>query len=360
MALRGKEVMQDIIFESTDLIIDSLLVTPIGICLNFYEESNNFVFVRFNGDKIKLYNNGNLTVMDAAMQTDFTSNGFFPKSGKSLEFTVNGKSRMARGEMGEPAVILVNGEVANLNSAIKEGDEINVTESTAGAPAKMTVGELPEYKSIIKVNISGTVVEMPKFATVNGELQSEYYEIASGDEIAILDYYTVEQVIRFLDLDPTNKLFKVNNMNAAMDTKVYENFSVTWEEGLPEHFADYVKATEEDEEEETAEPDEDNSGNEVVTKKDVTDKADSTNDTETTGDAEAASVDNTPKSFYVTANGIPVKLSGKSEYVYVDIFDYISFDRTKARGNLVTRINGRTAVYMEELHEGDALEVYWE
>jgi len=346
VALRGKEVMQDIVFENTDLMIDSLLVTPIGICLNFYEESNNFVFVRFNDDKIKLYNNGSLTVMDAALQTDFTSNGFFPKSGKALDFTVNGKARMARGEMGEPAIILVNGSLANLNSPIKEGDEISVTESTAGEPAHLIISELPDYKSIIKVNISGTLVEMPKFASVNGQLQSEYYEIQSGDNIEILDYYTVEQIIRFLDIDLSkNYLFRVNNVKADMTTRVYENFTVTWDEELPEHLSDYNPDTSQNIEAED-------------TKKGS--ESSSQSDTQTVIDSDSDPAPLLAKDIYVTANGVPVKLTGKSSYVYVDIFDYIAFDRTKARGNLVTRLNGRAAIYMEELHEGDALEVFWE
>ena len=47
VALRGEEVMQQIVFEE-DIKKDSLLVTPIGICLNFYEQSNNFIYVSFN------------------------------------------------------------------------------------------------------------------------------------------------------------------------------------------------------------------------------------------------------------------------------------------------------------------------
>ena len=41
--------------------------------------------------------------MDAAMQTDFASADLFPKSGKELTFTVNGKTRFVRGDMGDAA-----------------------------------------------------------------------------------------------------------------------------------------------------------------------------------------------------------------------------------------------------------------
>ncbi len=53
-------------------------------------------------------------------------------------------------------------------------------------------------------------------------------------------------------------------------------------------------------------------------------------------------------------------MTGKGQYVFVDIFDYINFDRSKARGLLVTKINGRSAMYMEEIHDGDVIEIYWD
>ncbi len=53
-------------------------------------------------------------------------------------------------------------------------------------------------------------------------------------------------------------------------------------------------------------------------------------------------------------------LKNKNRYVFVDVFDEIDFDRTKSKGTLITTINGRNAEYMEELHEGDMIQVYWE
>ncbi|MCR4756002.1 MAG: rod shape-determining protein [Lachnospiraceae bacterium] len=332
VALRGKEVMQDIIFENTELNIDSLLVTPIGICLNYYEESNNFIFVNFNGSKVKLYNNNNLSVMDAAMQTEFQGGGFFPKSGPELEFTINGNKRLIRGKMGEAAVIKVNGTVANLHSPIKENDIIEVQESTAGEAAHMTIGELPEYKSILTVNVNGNNVDLPKYASVGGELQSEYYDIQNGDVIEILDYYTVAQIEKFMDITVApDSVCMVNNAPADDDTKVYENFSVSWEvtDGTFDSSA-YVAT---------------NYVEEVI----------ETKDEEEEPKAAAPTVEIT-----VTVNDKPVNLKGKNKYVFVDVFDEIDFDRTRAKGTLITTINGHNAEYMEELHGGETIEIYWE
>lgn len=229
VAVRGEEVMLNIEFLEEDARKDSLMVTPIGICLSFYEQSNNFIFVYFNDQRVKIYDNSKAAVVDAAMQAEFASDGLFPKRGKELNFTVNGKPRIVRGEPGEAAQITVNGNEADIYTQIHANDQIRVVESTAGEPAKMTLGQLPEFGSRMWVEVNEKKIDLPKFASVNGELQSAYYEIQENDEIEILGYYTVRQISEFMDVViDWNMNIYVNNKIADMDTKVYENFSVIW------------------------------------------------------------------------------------------------------------------------------------
>ena len=326
VALRGEEVMQQIVFEE-EVVKDSLLVTPIGICLNFYEQSNNFIFVNFNETRIKIYDNNKLTVADAAMQAQFPNDGLFPKRGSALNFTVNGKQKMARGQLGETAVITVNGEPADINTPIHANDMIKVVESTAGEPGHMTIGELPEITETLGIFVNEKKVEVPRFASVGKVLQSGYYEIQEGDEIEILNYYTVSQIVEFMDviLDPHMNVY-VNNMLADQDTPVYENFSVVWTlENIPNSTDTYLNSEDAYPEAEDACPE----------AKDE-------------------------KMLHLMVNQQPVTLKGKSEYVFVDVFEEIDFDLTKPKGKgIVTNLNGRPAQYMEPLHEGDIIEIYW-
>ena len=326
VALRGEEVMQQIVFEE-EVVKDSLLVTPIGICLNFYEQSNNFIFVNFNETRIKIYDNNKLTVADAAMQAQYPNDGLFPKRGSALNFTVNGKQKMARGQLGETAVITVNGEPADINTPIHANDVIKVVESTAGEPGHMTIGELPEITETLGIFVNEKKVEVPRFASVGKVLQSGYYEIQEGDEIEILNYYTVSQIVEFMDviLDPHMNVY-VNNMLADQDTPVYENFSVVWTlENIPNSTDTYLNSEDAYPEAEDAYPE----------AKDE-------------------------KLLHLMVNQQPVTLKGKSEYVFVDVFEEINFDLTKPKGKgIVTNLNGRPAQYMEPLHEGDIIEIYW-
>ncbi len=365
VAVRGEEVMQKIEFLEENVKKDSLLVTPIGICLSFYEQSNNFIFVDFNGERVKLYDNNMLSVADAAIQAEFPNEGLFPRRGKELNFTVGGKARIVRGQLGEAAVIRVNGEAADIHTPIHGGDKIEVIASTAGEPAAMELGALNEFGDVISVIVNEKRIELPKFASVNGELQSKFYDVKENDVIELLNYYTVRQIADFMDVIIDKKMnLYVNNKLANMDTFVYENFSVIWTmETLK--LSDVDRDLEEGGEERY---DEENAGEGAYV-------SDPYEDAEAAGEEQAAektsgqvplSSESAPMQaaestvIAVIVNGKPVALTGKSAYVYVDVFSYIDFDLSKPQGSaVITMLNGREAKYMEPLQNGDTVEIYW-
>lgn len=399
VAVRGEEVMMNIEFLDQAAQRDSLMVTPIGICLSFYEQSNNFIFVYFNEQRIKIYDNNKVAVVDAAMQAEFPNDGLFPKRGKELNYFVNGKQRITRGELGEAAVITVNGNEADIYAPIHANDQIKVVESTAGEPAKLDINQLPEFGSTMRVEVNDKKIDLPKFASVNDELQSGYYSIQENDSIEILSYYTVRQIAEFMDVIINQEMnIYVNNKLADMDTKVYENFSVIWTmetlqlsdmdkydqevsyADLPEDDGTYVKKEERqsamDSASEAADvkqmtpiaEGQEESGGEVqnqTVSDNIAQEQTSYGTTldamsQTVENAGAATVGNIPLSIHVTVNGQEIQLTGKTQYVFVDVFQYIDFDLSKPKGSgIVTKLNGREAQYMENIRSGDVIEIYW-
>ena len=366
VAIRGKEVMQTIVFEDTEMEQNSLLVTPIGICLDFYKENHNFIFVSFNDTSVKLYNNDKMTIMDVAVQADYPSSDLFPKSGKQLSFTVNGKPRFVRGEMGEGAIIALNGEPANLYSPVKENDIVRVLESTAGAPGKMKLEKLPEFKSTFHVFVNGQRVTLPKFPSVNGNIITTSYDIQEGDDIVFLDYVTVDHIRTTMDINVAEDVVcMVNNKEADKDTKVYENFEVVFKilEKPVEEPVTYEDLLDDASENDLIETAEDNT---PVTQKADTSSVEKEQKTESktevkeeSSEEEKPVVPTEPVTIYVMVNGSPVKMSGKPKYVFVDVFNFINFDLSKPQGAIVTTVNGHDANYMEELHDKDIIEIYW-
>ena len=382
VAIRGQEVMQSICFELENARKDSMMVTPIGICLSYYEQSNNFIFVEFNGVRIKLYDNGRLTVADAAIQSQFPNDNLFPKRGKALTFNVNGKTRIVRGLLGEAAVITVNDVPAYMYTQVHNGDKIEVTASTSGEEASMELGRLPELAEQLHIFVNGAKINLPKTATVNGNRENEFYNIKEADDIQIHNFYSVEEIATLLDMPLGNKIL-VNDTPAKADTKVYETFTVSWSTEEPVAEAD--DSEEEDEEIERGDEEiesEEAKSEEVSVQPNQADKnienaAIEKNDIENT-DAETAVAENekadsetaaeasieeqkpAPQQIIVIVNRQAVTLSGKSSYVFVDVFDHIDFDLKQSAGRfIVTTLNGRPAEYMEALNDGDIIEIYW-
>lgn len=341
VALRGEEVLTQVDFCVTDFKKDSLYVTPVGICINYYTQKNNFIFVQVNGERIKLYDNNRLTVIDALLQAGYPNDMLFPRRGKELNYTVNGKARLQRGTAGEAAVITVNGRETSMNSSIEQNDKIEVRESTIGSDGVITIGQLDEFKSVVNFVVNGKNVSCPKFAYVNGSLQSEYYEIQENDAVLMENFYTVQQLFEFLDIDITELSVYVNNVPADSDTKVYENFVVE----TRSMFSDLK---------------------EEITEKTVAEEPDTPQWTEKTaqdtdGELPLTQPEKQIKDIHVLVNDTPVKLSGKQDYQVVDVFLFYEFDLSTPKGTaVVTRVNQEKVDYSSPVHEGDIIEIYWE
>lgn len=354
VAVRGEQVMQQIEFVKSDLEINSLLVTPIGICLSFYEQNNNFIYVTFNDKRVKLYENSNLAVIDAAMQAQFANEDLFPKRGTQLQYTVNGVVRLTRGEQGESAQIFINGKEADIHTKIKGNDIIQVISSTKGADAKREIGQLPEYGATMEFTVQGQKISVPKFVLVNGTMESAYYEIKQDDKIEFVNFYTVEQILQFMDIVPEfgSQLY-VNHYKANMDTPVYENFTVEWDADSIDYLSDEEATGSEEPIAQDAVKEQDTAQHTITAEE----TGEETGAEETTSEPVKQTV---PFPIHVVVNKEPVTMAGKTSYVYVDVFDYIKFDLRKAQGRaVVTTLNGREAQYLEELHEGDIIEIYW-
>lgn len=385
VALRGEEVLGAITFPE-DVKKDPMLVTPIGICLNYYEQKNNFIFVQVNGERVKLYDNSKLTIVDAALSVGFPNDGLFPKRGMALEFFVNERKRMVRGGEGEAAVILLNGRTAGINTPIEANDIIEITASTAGEAAHMMIGELAEYKKSIEFLVNGKRIICPKFVRANGQLVSEYYDIHADDQLEIQDYYTLRQLLDFMDVMYQDGIL-VNHVPAGEEEKIYDKFSVDFdfssgakraESTAPEnHVSSDLTLSVGKEQEGALERDFSFSDEEASSReqdfskenltKEISDKEVSLPET-SAGQSTTQGIsvrESGPQEadtdLRINVNATPVVLKGKTEYRVVDILDFYDFDVKTAHGNrVVIKVNGTPCNFSTKLSRGDYVELYWE
>ena len=334
VALRGEEVMKSVEFDQKDIKKDPLLVTPIGICLNYYEQTNSFIMIKLNGERMKIYDNGHVRIIDAAIQAGFTTDELFPRRAKEIRYKFDGEERMILGDAGDGAVIRMNGEPAALNSKLRQSADIVIEPSTAGEEAKKTLSELPGLSNAsLEFKINGQTIRCPKYFEVNGVIEPGSYEIKEGDVIESRNYYTVSQIAEFMDvvISEDNEIL-VNRVPASLDTLVYENFNVEWTIGGYDRNEDAGS---------------DETGDERV------------EDSETAAPkAEEKMKLSIP--IHVTVNDTPITMTGSEEYIFSDIWNYYEFNPNEGNGRSVeTRVNGEKAGLAAPIHDGDKIEVFW-
>ncbi|MBO5623436.1 MAG: cell division protein FtsA, partial [Butyrivibrio sp.] len=237
-----------------------------------------------------------------------------------------------------------------------------------GAPGKATIENIPEFKTKFNVNVNGKNIEASRYATVNGETQTGFYDIKQGDEVKVLDYNTAAQIAELMDITITeNTVIIVNNERGDLNTPVYENFKIEFkdqEEMLLDYYSDLPDADEiaisQANEESYSSSDDDirilEGEDGRLTLENISEE-----DLEKLHKQEQEPVRNIlARDLHVFVNNEEITLHGKAEYIFVDIFDAIDFDLSRPNGrSIVTILNGATPDYMQPIKDGDKIEVYW-
>ena len=159
----------------------------------------------------------------------------------------------------------------------------------------------------------------------------------------------------------------LNGKPADMGSLCYENFEIEWSASAYESGERHISYGQADHRFD-ARPEE-------ASTEESTDSAAEVHETEASVAAESVTDENAAdenaadgiqtaepesKELHIIANNQEITLSGKEEYVFVDIFDYIDFDLSASHGRaIVTLINGMDAQYTQVLQDGDKIEVYW-
>lgn len=283
---------------------------------------------------------------------------------------------------------------------MEANSNIIIEPSTAGEDAVCYLENLEEYgTSMLTFEVNGRLISCPKFADVNGVMEPPNYMIQEDDQIEMCSYYTVAQIIEFMDveIDMSSDIL-VNNKPAELDTLVYENFSIEWNvlsyrtsqeemeshtehmqesqaeqnafrSGQGNHF-DAAGIQEQNFANSGADTEENSVPERELTQEELEEKfwesqraAD--HDIRPTIIKKPAKPSPLPVQeqivVQVIVNKRPVLLTGKKSYVFVDVFDAIAFDLNAGNGrSIVTKLNGETTAYTAPLQEGDIIEIYWE
>ncbi|KAB3534832.1 cell division protein FtsA [Alkaliphilus pronyensis] len=304
--VRGVKMIQNL--ESNDFTIEGPDgITPIGILAKAIESRlNDFLEITVNNQKLKLFQSKQLKVSDGLALTGFNPRDLIPKRGKSITVYVNGKEKMVSGEYGEVAEIFVNNKKANLDEVIRNEDDITIIAAKAGKDAAPKISDIINMEKEIKVN--GNNIRQVQEVKLNGVVVDGNKSLKNGDKIETLEINSVTALCDFYKLDITRKKISINGIAATGDEKINSRDAIMIED-----------------------------------EKEVKD---------------SFNKDNTMEIIF---NGSPLKINrNKSPMIFVDIFNYIDFDRNKVNGKLILKHNGEPANYTAPIKSGDEIIVKWE
>lgn len=334
----------------TECISDNELgsagVTVLGIALVAIRSfGNDFIDVQLNGEPISLFNAHKHTVMDVLLQAGINPSLLIGKNGKNIRFTYNGCKRIAFGEYGKNAKILINSQEATLETEIKDKDIIELIYAQNGKNAEPKLRDNIRNINSISIFIDDKIVNLEPVILVNDNIEDITYIIKNGDEVKVFIPNKIKDLKKYVIKDD----IKLMNEEQILDN----SYEVSEGERLKRYIEDsYKKELEEiSQKGETVEFTVDNL--EENSEKNITLSNDNKSNDKNLVYKEAF------ESINVIINGSYTTMVGKSEYIIVDIFDYIDFDLTVPKGNINLTLNGKKAQYTEKLKDEDVIDVFW-
>lgn len=325
VALRGKDVLTEIEIEDSELKKNPEFVTPIGICLTgLVNNQHDFIEVYLNDESIRIFNTNRLSVMDVVALKGIDPKTFISRKGQDLCYTLNGEVRKHRGELGEMGQIFINNKEGDLSSPIHMHDYIHIVPARDGKSPQLRIKDVIG-NNYIWINNEKKILEYR--ILVNHIAQNLQYQIVEGDQIE-LELPTLAEVFEGFEYFPNERLSSIfiNERVASLDQIVEPEDHIHF-------FADDASL-----------------GGETdhVTESELS-----------TPSERVAQLEETSEIIQITVNGTMVHLSGKTKYVFADIFDFYPFDRSRVKGILVTTVNGEKNSYLDPIKNTDVIEIYW-
>jgi len=348
IAIKDRQAVTECI---SDNILGSAGVTVLGIALTAIRSlGNDFIDVVLNNDPISLFNSHKHTIMDVLLQAGINPSLLISKNGKSVRFNYNGCKRIVFGEYGTNAKITINAEEATLETEIKANDNIILEYAQNGKDAAPRLCEHIRNVNSISIYLDGEIINIDPVILVNGKRKDLDYVINNVDEIKAFLPCNVSDFKKYVLKEDVNLL--------KDQILLEDNYEIP--EG--DHLIKEIKESEEIQvvedsmvlEKQIENTSEDNNDESIV--------IDSINNLEkidVVAEKEIATIKEEFPSITVNINGENTTLKGKSQYIIVDIFDYIDFDLTIAKGIINLSLNEEKSSYTTKIKDGDIIEVFW-
>lgn len=175
-------------------------ITPIGIAVTAIESNyKDFIEVSLNEKNVKIFNTKKAKITDALLLAGFNPRNLISKRGQALNYYINGLEKQVLGEVGLPAKIYLNGEESHLENRIKDKDKIQVISATTGDLPKVRLFDVVDKSRLIYLD--NEEHELILNIYLNGEKANENITLSDGDKIETLEIKTIKDLFSYLNID---------------------------------------------------------------------------------------------------------------------------------------------------------------
>lgn len=317
IGIKGRDSVMDCVSCNEEL--GSIGVTVLGIALvSIMKLGHDFIDVTLNGSVVSLFNSHKHTIADVMMQAGINPKILIGKNGKNIKYTFDGIKRVAFGTLATNAEIRINGEIGNIDSEVKEGDNIEIIYAKEGKDAAPKAIEVIQNYNSLSFYINDIITVIDPIVLINDEITTLNQIIKDGDELKVIFPKTIGDYKKYID--------KISGKYFLNDEELMDSYVIKEDDRI-------YKVLKENEK------------NDV----ELTDKIAVTEE----------SIKGINQ-IEIIVNGEKVILKNKDNYIFIDVFDFINFDLTRSKGNLILMLNGNKAGYYDSLSKNDEVKIYWE
>lgn len=330
-------------------------VTPIGIAVTAtLQDGYDFSTVTLNKKKVRVFNTNQITILDLLGIAGYKSASIIGRSGRNLTFTLNGETKMLKGGMSASAIITVNNIPSNINSIIRQGDDITIIPAVSGQPAAATIQELIGDTSQKQAKLAGITYDFGIKVTVNGSEVSNNYLVQNFDDIRFSEIKTLGQLLTSIPTNSAGVIFLLGKRRLPLDYILNAGDEIEVIE-IPPDEQQNVSPMNSHESEQQIPPENILEEDFIVSHKPAK--------------SPSELVEETPilppqPDLHVTLNGrnvaIPRHTDGQPN-LFLEITAIANIDTSKPEGTgeLLLTLNSKNASYMDILADGDKIFVGW-
>lgn len=337
IAIKGRDAVTECV--CMDNTLGSTGVTVLGIALvSIKRLGHDFIDVYLNGNVVSLFNSHRHTVMDVLIQAGISPKVLMGRNGKNIRFMLNDIKRVAFGSLASNAKIKINGRESNMDAEVKESDNIEIEFARDGNGAVPKVADYIQKLYSVSFYMDNKLVNLEPVITINDEISSIDKEINEGDNVKIVYPETLGDYKKYLkNKSEYDTSYYIGNVCLNDNYKIKDGDRINRISSQDQYIVDSEIASEEK--------------NNCSEKKNISDSS-----------INIVKEEEKVNKIEILVNDKKVILSSskKNKFIFIDIFDFIDFDLTIAKGSLVLMLNDQKAGYYDALKQGDNVKIYWE